>query len=159
VWIGADGHYRMYVISDNDSDGANDRLYLLNAPGGTVTAADDVYVASINPSIEVMVMPEGPTLQKRFGFIDIAIGESGMTELRVNSWFNNIKFDPAVSAADIKDRTITISAVENQFVSFDLGGLGRVARMQFFSPRPSKDLSIAEIVFRYALLPEARTHG
>jgi len=161
VWFGASGSYTQYVIADNDKNGANDRVYLYatSVSDTNVASAKTAYIASIFPSIDIMVNPSSETKLKRFRELEIAADHEGMTNIELVAWFDYFKFDPPVSAATFAGRSIVFTSTSQQYAKADVLGLGRLGRYRLQAPAPGKGLNISEIVTSYEPAPGGRAYG
>lgn len=154
MWVGSNGSYTQYVISDNTAD----TIYLEKS-GTTITVGLTVYLGSIFPFLDLMMNPGTESDWKRFSTTEVASAHEGMTDAEIVMWIDNKDREPAVSDALYKGRAFAFSAVTKQFLIFDTMGAGRFARMRFQAPKPGKDLNIAEVCLNYVPLPLNRFHG
>jgi len=160
IWFGATGSYTQYVIADNDKNGANDRVYLYGTSvDSNVASAKTAYIASVFPSIDLMINPSSETRLKRFRELEIAADHDGMTNLELVAWYDYFKFDPPVSSAIYKGRAMAFSSTSQQYIKADDLGMGRIARYRLQAPAPSKGLNISEIVTTYEKVDGGRLIG
>ena len=134
------GSYTQYVIADNDKNGANDRVYLYGTSvDSNVAAAKTAYIASVFPSIDLMINPSSETRLKRFRELEIAADHDGMTNLELVAWYDYFKFDPPVSSAIYqKGRAMAFSSTSQQYIKADVLGMGRIA-LSLQAPAPARD--------------------